>query len=219
MQRRTHSTGLKRPVLAVVLLTAAVTAAGCAKARSYDRLYGRDRPADTAELATSSAPDPVVRAVIDSPTGRTYRVTGAGDVRTIDAFEEHGMVATGGDADVLVELDVGDLRPCEPSAMRTDLGFVPAFAIILPYTVTIRQGDNVMAQNVDKYTRLFRFDGNAAFPTREAAVDAIRAVRDLAQNELEQLARGEALRQARATLADTASRVVQHGNTAAAPTR
>ena len=224
MLRSNHATERTAAVhvLAAGMLAGLVALTSCSSMPRRSAGVTRTAAATATAAATSAdrVDERALAEIFASPDGQTYRVIGCGDTRSIPAFDEHGMVQTIGStaADVTVELELGDLRQCEPSAMRTNLGFVPAFALILPYTITIRHADDIVARDSEKYTRLFRFDGNAAFPTRDEAIQAIRAVRELAQRELDDLARGEALRQARATIARTTNRLVA-ANHAAAPTR
>ncbi len=119
-------------------------------------------------------------------------VEGAQASADVRSLSKNGMrrVAPGAGPDVSVTLALGEVRQGEAGAMKLGQKWYPAFEVSVPYEVSIRGADgSSLGADEDRHSEHLTFRGVPGFATREEAVGAIEAVRQLAMKGVEEKAR------------------------------
>jgi hypothetical protein len=188
---------------AAVVVSLVVLACGCTSTQTVG--YG-DGSVTTSPVAHRFVAPPQLTGM----QGRSYRVqtVGGPDAQKVEvgAFEQNGMRATAGGADVEVRVEFGKVQHGEPGAMQ--LGndkWCPAFSVQVPYGIQITRAGQTLTQGRGAADSVLTFRQMQTFPTQEAAIAAIDTIRRLAQKSIDEQARAGAVTEATKTANELAA--------------
>lgn len=136
--------------------------------------------------------------VFDDMKGRTYRVENGGKATTdhVPVFDQHGMQATAGQADVRVRIELQDARHGKPGAVKLGKHWYPSFTVTVPYVTSVSRGGRQLTSQNDIYQNILTFKGQYRFESRSKAVEALDAIRKLGQKGIDEKARNSAMAEA-----------------------
>ncbi|MGE3174067.1 MAG: hypothetical protein AB7O97_15680 [Planctomycetota bacterium] len=184
------------------VLTAALASTACVSTTSVG--YGDGTVTSSPVTLQFQAPP-----ALQSPQGVTYRVTGDAGTPNLRTLDRQGMQRMAQQADVEVQITMGEPQQGEAGAMKVSGGYVPAFTMTVPFGVTIAHRGEQVATQRDSYQSMLTFKGGQTFPTEKEAIAAIDAIRTLAEKGLQKRAREEATTQAVRTADETAAALFQ----------